>query len=542
MGVFIRKNRRIKDWGKKAPVLNVNKELSSDKSNNLNIDKKTIKKGLESKINRIDIEKFKIKAKHTDTYNEIDSDHSPYKNNVSDEQVKNVPYEKVEGLNTDEYSGYCLFLSLNSTYIIGYRVFIQSFLYHNRWFDGDLVIMDLNLSDEDKEYVSTFYKKIFFIKPNYENYKDVNIDTLYNKNFINNYYKLDIFSYTKYEKIVSMDCDMLITGDLSDLFFKNYSFGAVPIAFRINHEKPPFNGGLIVLDSKFNCESNYNLVLSKIKTPYKFAEQDLLNDLYKNVYTKIDKTYNSEKRLLDSKDAEELNIINNAKVIHFVGGKPWDKVKAIVDLGYEVLENKWHDASEPKVLIIGNSPEVLNKKYGHLIDSFDIIIRINDFSINGYETFIGTKTHYIMCTFATNITKEYEKINPKNIYMFAAEKKDDFDFIEKRFLYEKIDNINILDDYYFQGLNDKIGLTDKQRASTGLIAIEFALNTFKAHQIYFHGIGLNANMYTHNKAHYFDQDGVGMDRWVKANNTYHDIFKEREYLKKLILDKKISKL
>lgn len=44
------------------------------------------------------------------------------------------------------------------------------------------------------------------------------------------------------------------------------------------------------------------------------------------------------------------------------------------------------------VIIVSNSPIVLDKELGDKIDSFDTVIRINDFEIDGYEKYVGTKT------------------------------------------------------------------------------------------------------------------------------------------------------
>ena len=459
-----------------------------------------------------------------------------------DKQTPLVNKNIKHNLNTNEYNGYCLFVSLNSNYIIGYRVFIQSFLQHNRWFDGDIDIMDLDLNDVEIEYIKSFYSKTIFIKPQYKNYEKVNTTRLYNRNFINNYYKLDIFSYTKYEKIVSMDCDMLVVDDLSELFEVKYKFGAVPVAFNKAHKIPPFNGGLIVLDSRFNSIENYNIVLDKLPTPYRFAEQDLLNDLYKTTYTKIKKVYNTEKRLLKSSDPEDLDTIKNVKVMHFVGAKPWDPVKLIKDLGYSSFEEKWHEYNIPKILVIGNSPTILEHKNSNIINTFDIIIRINDFCISGFEDYVGNKTHYVICTFATNITDEYRKMDPNNIYMFTAEKYGDEKFLVNRVKGINIKKINILDNYYLEGLNKKIGVELPKRSTSGLIAIEFALRMFKNYKVYIHGIELDDNENKANSAHYFKQDNFSKDKWLGSINKYHDISLERKYIRRLIKQKKIFKL
>ena len=50
--------------------------------------------------------------------------------------------------------------------------------------------------------------------------------------------------------------------------------------------------------------------------------------------------------------------------------------------------------SDKKVIVVSNSPVVLEKKLGEKIDKFDIIIRINDFEINGYEGMLVQKHIY----------------------------------------------------------------------------------------------------------------------------------------------------
>lgn len=53
------------------------------------------------------------------------------------------------------------------------------------------------------------------------------------------------------------------------------------------------------------------------------------------------------------------------------------------------LDPELYDNS--KVIIIGNSPNVLENEYGSIIDSYDIVIRINKCVTKGYEKYIGSK-------------------------------------------------------------------------------------------------------------------------------------------------------
>lgn len=48
-----------------------------------------------------------------------------------------------------------------------------------------------------------------------------------------------------------------------------------------------------------------------------------------------------------------------------------------------------------KVLFIGNGPSVLDHQIGHIIDDIDFVVRFNNFQINNYHKFVGTKTNLI---------------------------------------------------------------------------------------------------------------------------------------------------
>lgn len=45
-----------------------------------------------------------------------------------------------------------------------------------------------------------------------------------------------------------------------------------------------------------------------------------------------------------------------------------------------------------KVIIVGNGKGVLNKPNGDIIDSYDIVVRLNHYRTKSYEKYVGTKT------------------------------------------------------------------------------------------------------------------------------------------------------
>lgn len=44
------------------------------------------------------------------------------------------------------------------------------------------------------------------------------------------------------------------------------------------------------------------------------------------------------------------------------------------------------------VILVGNGTSVLDKKLGNFIDSFDFVVRFNDFKIIGFEEYVGKRT------------------------------------------------------------------------------------------------------------------------------------------------------
>ena len=56
------------------------------------------------------------------------------------------------------------------------------------------------------------------------------------------------------------------------------------------------------------------------------------------------------------------------------------------------LQNENEYDSKSKVIIVGNSPTVLNYENGKWIDSFDVVIRVNRCATEGFEKNIGSKT------------------------------------------------------------------------------------------------------------------------------------------------------
>ena len=83
----------------------------------------------------------------------------------------------------------------------------------------------------------------------------------------------------------------------------------------------------------------------------------------------------------------------------------------------EPLSLSTSKTSKSRVIIIGNSPEVLKNKYGSLIDSYDIVIRINKCVTKNHEKYVGSKIDIWATTYNTAewYGEDYIPDNYKNI-------------------------------------------------------------------------------------------------------------------------------
>lgn len=63
------------------------------------------------------------------------------------------------------------------------------------------------------------------------------------------------------------------------------------------------------------------------------------------------------------------------------------------------------NSNTQKVIVVGNSTSVLSQELGEIIDSYDVVVRVNHCPTKGYEKFIGQKIN-IWATTKTSIYKD----------------------------------------------------------------------------------------------------------------------------------------
>lgn len=184
------------------------------------------------------------------------------------------------------------------------------------------------------------------------------------------------------------------------------------------------------------------------------------------------------------------------------------------------------------VIVVGNGSSLLNQQNGKKINEFDIVVRFNSYTINGFEKHVGTKTDYWFNTVNFNDKNNQFRLkcNYKKIiwhcWIWDPEKDNAYQsflkFFEGKdvnFSKTKIETIRELQEYS----QDKTYFN----YSTGMIAIWMLLKEFEELTI----TGFDWWDRKIKKHHYNDNGSIG---------NIHNPDKEYIVIQKLINENKIK--
>ena len=75
--------------------------------------------------------------------------------------------------------------------------------------------------------------------------------------------------------------------------------------------------------------------------------------------------------------------------------------------------------SNKRVALIGSAPTVIDN-VGATIDSFDLIIRINNYKIIGYQNNVGTRTDVFYSFFGSSIRKTVKELQQDGVKLIMC--------------------------------------------------------------------------------------------------------------------------
>ena len=205
-----------------------------------------------------------------------------------------------------------------------------------------IYVLDGGISQKNINRLNKLEKKYTF-KINY-----IKIDTSFFKNFYTRevysqaaYYRIMIPRLLPYiKKILYLDCDIIVLNDIYELYntdISNYLFAAVEDLYldKMRHKElnipikeKYFNSGVLLINIDKCKEINAPETILNFVNDYpeklEYADQDAFNATMWGNFLCLDKKYNFLSLLSESSNLNEFIKINDIKIIHYVGEKPWN--------------------------------------------------------------------------------------------------------------------------------------------------------------------------------------------------------------------------
>lgn len=180
-----------------------------------------------------------------------------------------------------------------------------------------------------------------------------------------------------------------------------------------------------------------------------------------------------------------------------------------------------YTAYKDKVIVLGNSTNVKNNKYGNAINSFGTVIRTNKYQTTEYREYIGDKTDIWV---RANVRSFYRnnndfwldhisKINEIIIccapHVARDEPEEQLEFFKNIYPNNYVDIISYetIDKYY----KDAPWPNKMKWPSTGLTAIQYAIERFG--KAYIHGFDFFEPWDYSNPGHYYEDKAAGFGKY-----------------------------
>ncbi|XP_029001750.1 ST3 beta-galactoside alpha-2,3-sialyltransferase 3a isoform X2 [Betta splendens] len=202
-------------------------------------------------------------------------------------------------------------------------------------------------------------------------------------------------------------------------------------------------------------------------------------------------------------------------------------------------------------IIMGNGGILINKSLGQQIDGFDVVVRLNQAPVKGYEKDVGSKTT-LRITYPEGAIQKIDQYEDQSLFVLSAFKAQDFKWLRYMVFKQGLHNTNgfwksvarhvpreasdmrILNPYFIQeasfqliGFPHNNGQMGKGNIPTlGTVAITMALHN--CDEVAVAGFGYNLNT-PHAPLHYYEKISMSA---IKESWT-HNIIKENKFLRKL---------
>ncbi|MFW6725210.1 glycosyltransferase family 8 protein [Streptomyces sp. MAR4 CNY-716] len=223
---------------------------------------------------------------------------------------------------------------VDENYLPGFLALLRSLALNNPHLCEDFIVLYDDLQPASLTRIHSLHPRIVlrrvdaghydgFVKGNRENY-------LVRKA----YFILDVFRIRDYDTVITLDTDMVVLGDISELLNIRDGLAAVPQYLK---EQTKLNSGLLVISRDFLTDE-FCTRIDEIGRSGLYEldkhDQGILNALLEHKFTPLDPAYNYVKRRIEPGDP----VPEEVAVLHFTGRhKPWNGGER----GYESPEAVW---------------------------------------------------------------------------------------------------------------------------------------------------------------------------------------------------------
>lgn len=229
---------------------------------------------------------------------------------------------------------------LDDNFMIAWRGFWKSMIFHNPWFAWDFVIINNGLSEENKNEIKETYRNTHFVKIDKKQYSDINMSRTHEK-LRATYYTFEAFRLNSYDRIVFMDMDITVLGDIRELFSCKHGFAACR-AYNVKEDdfSDRFNSGVFVVQREYLNDGVYRALIRSARRGYSMPDQRVLNNYFNDVKQWLPKKYNVEKRMMNTERHKK--VWDEKVCLHWVANKPWHEEKDNdIERSFVELEKIW---------------------------------------------------------------------------------------------------------------------------------------------------------------------------------------------------------
>lgn len=254
----------------------------------------------------------------------------------------------------------CIMSVVSEPFVFGAIAMMSSFRKHNGYFDDPFVVLwnpeNAPLTAGSRDLIAREIPNVVFHEVDNRPYEPVFrfSETVIRtpKRLRAAFYILEAFR-APYDYVVTLDSDMIVLGDVSALFDVAHPFAAVRAYDHVEDlYLPYFNTGTMVVRRDMPGSVSFQslvaaLDVTEINRSHGKADQAVLNIALRDADKfYISDRYNFSKRIVpvDERDPAAFLERRDARILHYLGEKPWNvKVKA-AEWQYRRIEALWWNA------------------------------------------------------------------------------------------------------------------------------------------------------------------------------------------------------